>query len=46
MEELLKEVTEAYSSFDDRQENTHDPSLNELAAEFALNVLKVRKLLM
>ena len=45
MEELLKEVSEAYGSFDDRKEERHEPSLNALAAEYDLNVLKIRKLL-
>lgn len=45
MEELLSEVAKAYGSYDDRKENIHDPSLNALAVEYDLNVLKVRKLL-
>ena len=45
MEELMKEVSKAYGSFDDRENISHDPSLNELAVLYGLNVLKVRKLL-
>lgn len=45
MEKLLKTLTEAYGSYDDRIENRHKPSLNELAAEYGLHVLKARKLL-
>lgn len=45
MEELLREVADAYGSFDDRKEEVHDLSLNAIAAEFDLNVLKIRKLL-
>ena len=45
MDELVNEVASAYGSFDDRKEHRHDPSLNSLAMEYELNVLKVRKIL-
>lgn len=45
MEELLTEVADAYGSFDDRKSDKHEPSLNALAVEYDLNVIKVRKLL-
>lgn len=45
MGELLNAVADAYGTYDDRESDSHDPSLNSLAEEFDLNVLKVRKLL-
>ncbi|MBR1743951.1 MAG: hypothetical protein IJ733_19235 [Lachnospiraceae bacterium] len=45
MDELVTAIAKVYGSFDDRKEDRHYPSLNALAAEFDLNVLKVRKLL-
>lgn len=45
MRELLTALAGAYGSYDDRKEDRHDPSLNALAEEYGLNVLKVRKLL-
>lgn len=45
MDELVKEVADAYGSFDDRKADRHEPSLNSLATEYDLNVLKVRKIL-
>ena len=46
MEELLTEVASAYGFYDDRKEtDKHEPSLNALAVEYDLNVLKVSKLL-
>lgn len=44
-EELLKVLSKAYGSYDDRKEERHEPSLNALAVEYGLNVLKIRKLL-
>lgn len=45
MEELVSAIAQSYGSYDDRKEDVHDPSLNALAEEYDLNVLKVRKIL-
>ena len=45
MEELVSAIAHAYGSYDDRKEDVHDPSLNAIAEEYDLNVLKVRKIL-
>ena len=45
MEELMGLLSSEYGSYDDRLDERHEPSLNFLAEEYGLNVIKVRKLL-
>ena len=45
MYELLRMLSEDYGMYDDRVDEFHNPSLNELAREYGLNVIKVRKIL-
>ena len=45
MYELLRMLSEEYGMYDDRVDEFHNPSLNALAKEYGLNVIKVRKIL-
>ncbi len=45
MEELLRILSEDYGMYDDRVDEFHNPSLNTLAKEYGLNVIKVRIIL-
>lgn len=44
MQEFMAAVTDAFGSYDDREDTTF-PGLNAVAAEFGITALKARKLL-